>query len=67
MTTNLKCSSVIHHETSNIHKAAREQKKADCMKANGQSMVLFSPIGRCLANLDDEAQARVRCKSDVWY
>ena len=65
--TNLKCSNVVNHATSDVHKAAMAQKKADCTKASGQSVVLSSPIGRCLANLDDETRARVRRKFDVCY
>ena len=65
--TNLKCSNVVDDATSNVHKVAMVKKKADCMKASGQSVVLSSPIGRSLANLDDETRARVRHKFDVCY
>ena len=44
--TNLKCSNVIDHATSDMHKAAMAKKKADCAKASGRSLVLSSPIGR---------------------
>ena len=43
--TNLKCSTVVDHATSDVHKAAMAQKKADCAKASGRSVVLSSPIG----------------------
>ena len=59
----LKCSNVVDHATSDVHKAAMVQKKADCTKASGQSVVLSSLIGRCLANLDDETQAQLRTEN----
>ena len=37
------------------------------MKATGQFVVLSSPIGHSLANLDDKTWARVRRKLDVYY
>ena len=54
--TNLRCSNVVDHATSEVHKAAMAKKKAGCTKGSGQFVVLASPIDRSLANLDDETR-----------
>ena len=52
--TNLKCSNVIDHATSDVHKVAMAQKKVDCAKGSGGLVVLSSPIGRYVPNFDYE-------------
>jgi hypothetical protein len=65
--TNLKCSNVVDHAKSEVHKAAMSRQKSDSARASGKSVMLSTPIARCLAPFDDETQARLRRRFDVCY
>ncbi len=47
---NLKLSNMLDHARSNVHLTAMSKLRADMAKENGESAVLSSPLGRCVAS-----------------
>lgn len=55
--TNLKVSKLLEHATSEVHKMAMGQMRADQVKSSGESLVMLTKIGHYLLTLDEGTQA----------
>ena len=64
--SNQKVSNVIDHATSEVHKASMARMRANSTKASGGSAALSTAIGHCLLTIDEETQARMRWRFDMW-
>ena len=66
-TTNHRTSSIIDHAKSVQHKAAMAYFKADQARASDEPVTSFSPIARCLMQMDETAKNRTMRKFDICY
>ena len=55
------------HANSSQHKASTTYLKADQAKAKNEPVTSFSPVARCLMNMDAATKERKKCKFDICY
>ena len=64
---NQKTSKIVDHASSEQHRVAMLQVRADAAKASNQPLTTYSPIARSLLVMDSAVQARMKRKFDICY
>ena len=65
--SNHRSSNLLDHASSHQHKAATSLLKRDLARSNRASITTFSPIARCLLNMDASTKERMMKKFDLCY
>ena len=58
---------MVDHARSDVHKAAMSRLREDSARERGGSAILSTPLGRCLATLDEVSYGRIKLKFDICY
>ena len=58
---------VVDHARSNVPKAAMSRLRADSAREKGESAILSTSLGRCLAALDEVSYGRVKLRCGICY